>query len=74
MSSKEILVQNESDSNLCVNDILLKKGESLILSNVEDFHIYIWMKISFVMNYLIFMMFFLEEYYIFFYESKILKQ
>ena len=41
MSSKEILVQNNSGSNLCVNDILLKNGESLILSNVEDFHIYI---------------------------------
>lgn len=40
MSPKEILVQNNNGSNLCVNDILLKKGESLILSNVEELHIY----------------------------------
>ena len=40
MISKQILVQNESDSNLCVNDFILKRGESLVLSNIEVIHIY----------------------------------
>lgn len=40
MISKEILVQNNSDYNLCVNDFILKRGDSLILSNAEVLHIY----------------------------------
>ena len=40
MISKQILVQNESDSHLCVNGFILKRGESLILSNIEVIHIY----------------------------------
>ena len=40
MISKQILVQNESDSNLCVNGFILKRGESLVLSNMEIIHIY----------------------------------
>lgn len=40
MSSKEILIKNNSDSVICVNELVLKVGESLKLSNEKPLYIY----------------------------------